>query len=119
MGVSLAATLAYVGITVAVNAVALPFQAGIEALVNLPKQEQRMTLKEKKTGLFLGTHGRVACGDFELPDGKTITACDYGSALEGKLAANRYIPGMKEGKTYDVVLKGSEGIGYNIVDLIE
>lgn len=119
MGGCFTLALAYLGITVAVNTAMLPLQAGIEAALNQPKQEYRATLKEKKTALMLGTHGRIACGDFELQDGTEKTVCDYASVLEGKIFANKYIPGMEEGKTYDMVVKGSEGLGYTIVDLVE
>jgi hypothetical protein len=119
LAVSGGVVLMYAGITVAVNAAVIPVQAGFELALNQPKNVYRATLREKRIELMLGTHGKLYCGDFKTQNGNTLSVCDGPAVLEGKLFANRYIPGMSEGEEYAITVKGSEGMGYTLVDILQ
>lgn len=110
----------YLGLTLAVNAAMLPFQAGLELLLNEDKKEfNRATLKKKGTSFLLNTKGQIGWGEFELPNKKTIKIYDSQRILQGKWFSNSKMPGLEEGTIYDLSTIGNNKIGYNVLEADE
>jgi len=108
----------YLGLTIAVNLVALPVAIGfngLERLVGAEKKQSTVTLVDKgSTNLYNG--GPVYWGTFEEENGKRTTLYDGIDILSGKLFSNTKIPRAKVGKSYE--LTSLEGpISNTVIDL--
>jgi len=108
--------LAYVGITVAFNAAVIPFQAGLEYVMNQPQKQYVATVRERNNVLLLGTHGILACADLQASDGSELHVCDGQSVLDGKLFPNTRMDDMVPGKKYRITVRGSDTLGYTLLD---
>lgn len=114
-----ALVIGYVGITVAVNIPSMAAQAGIEYLLDQPKQEMTGILKEKKETVLPGTHSDFYTGIFELSNGEVQKVNDNYRMLEGKIIGNTIIPHLVVGKEYQLTTIGSENLGYTLLEARE
>lgn len=104
--------------TVALNAPPMALQAGIEALLDQPKQEYVGRIRQEGTAELINTHGHLNYWTVELPDGTTRRVYDSPRILEGKLGANTS-PELEVGRSYRFSTIGSGGLGYTLLDAQE
>ncbi len=115
-GLAMGFALFYTGVTITLNLPPMAMQAGIEYLLNQPKQEFIATFREKKEALLLGTHGHLDYGRFALENGDSVSLHDGPRILEGKWFANTEIEQLELGKKYRLSTIGSERWGYTLLD---
>jgi hypothetical protein len=114
LGVTLSA--AYLTATAAIPA---GLHAGIELMMQEESREIAGTLVEKGQVDLLQTHGHLSYGDVLLADGTSLRIYDDMAVLEGKILPNSVMDGMNEGRRYSLHLRGTERIGWTVVDAQE
>ena len=115
-----AITAAYLGLTLAVNAVAIPVVAGfngIERLVGAKENTYEARLVNKGT-IKLHNGGYLLFGDFVSPKADTVRLYDNSDIFEGKIFANTRLDKAQIDKNYRI--KSLEGpISNKILNLSE
>lgn len=88
--------------------------AGLELILREPKQKKEATFVQKVWAPNLRSGVGFVYGDFKLQDGTSFRAVDDLSVLDGKLRYNSVIPKLEEGKVYDIEIRKSSILGYDI-----
>ncbi len=107
-----------VGATVALNTPPIALQAGIEAILDQPKQEYVGRVCDSGRAELIQTHGHINYWTIELPEGITRRVYDSPRILEGKLWANSF-PELEVGRSYIFSTIGSDRLGYTLLDAQE
>jgi len=82
-------------------------------------REYKARLEDRGESLLLGTHGRLCYGDFDVEDGSQVRLSDGAYLSGGKFWENTRIPGLEEGRKYNVKVVGNDTIGWTLLDANE
>jgi hypothetical protein len=108
----------YLGLTIAVNAVAFPFAIGfngLERLIGADKKQTTAILVDKGY-TDLHSWGRIYWGIFEKENGEKTTLYDNFDILSGKFSVNTKLPKAEVGESYE--LTSLEGpMSNKVIDL--
>lgn len=110
---------AYLAVTVALNALSIPLHAGLELILNQPREQYIATVTSRRLLKMGATHGVLQCANMQTNEGRRLQVCDGPSVLDGKPFANSRMGGLEVGQEYSIDIRGSDWVGYTLVDVLE